>query len=198
MSYIVALDYEHHIFISEWAKAYPGAKIIGPEGLPEKRAKANDEKIGNEKFEVVFTKDNKKTTHISDEFDADFEYEYVDGHANLELVFFYKPEKVLIQADLLFNLPATEQYSRVPEAEQPGDGGLVGKLFSSIQSTQGEAKNMKRFNWYVAAKNRKSFNESVKRIDEWDFVTIIPCHGDVMEGDGKQIFQRIFDWHLKA
>lgn len=198
LSYIVALDYEHHIFISEWAKAYPGVKIIGPEGLPEKRAKAKDEKIGNEKFDVVFTKDTKSQQRISEEFDADFDYEYVDGHANLELVFLYKPDKTVIQADLIFNLPAIEQYSRVPEAERPSGDGLVSKLFTYIQSTEGEAKGLKRFNWYVAAKNRKSFDESIKRINEWDFVTMIPCHGDVMEGNAKATFQRVFDWHLKA
>ncbi|CAG9947897.1 unnamed protein product [Clonostachys rosea f. rosea IK726] len=34
LAYIIALDYEHHIFISEWATQYPGVKIIGPEGAP--------------------------------------------------------------------------------------------------------------------------------------------------------------------
>ncbi|CAM1502258.1 Fc.00g042420.m01.CDS01 [Cosmosporella sp. VM-42] len=198
VSYIVALDFEHHIFISEWARAYPGAKIVGVEGLPEKRAKQSheDEKIGDEKFDVVFTKANKKTTHISEEFDADFQYEYVDGHANLELVFLYKPEKVVIEADLLFNLPATEQYSKVPEAERPS-GGFVGKIFEGVQNIEGEAKWLKRFNWYTA-KDRTSFNESMKVINEWDFVTMIPCHGDVMEGDGKEKFLKVFEWHLKG
>lgn len=199
VSYIVALDFEHHIFITEWARAYPGAKIIGVEGLPEKRAKAtDDDKIGDEKFDVVFTKENKRSTRISDEFDADFDYEYVDGHANLELVFLYKPEKVLIEADLLFNLPAQEQYSKVPEAEKPSNEGFIGRLFGCIQSTEGEAKWLKRFNWYALGKNRESFNESMKVIEKWDFVTMIPCHGDVMEGNGKEMFRKVFEWHLKA
>lgn len=199
VSYIVALDFEHHIFITEWARAYPGAKIIGVEGLPEKRAKAtDDDKIGDEKFDVVFTKENKRSTRISEEFDADFDYEYVDGHANLELVFLYKPEKVLIEADLLFNLPAQEQYSKVPEEEKPSNEGFIGRLFGCIQSTEGEAKWLKRFNWYALGKNRQSFNESMKVIEKWDFVTMIPCHGDVMEGNGKEMFRKIFEWHLKA
>jgi len=190
----VALDYEHHIFISEWAKEYPGAKIIGPEGLPEKRAKAKDEKIGNEDFSVVFTKANKRDIKISEEFDADFVYEYVDGHANREIVFLYKPEGVLIEADLLFNLPATEQYSKVPE-EQRGSG-LLQKIFGALQTTAGDAVWNKRFQWYLVSKDRASFSDSVKIIEQWDFNTIIPCHGDVMEGDGKAIFRKIFEWHL--
>ncbi|KAL6409425.1 hypothetical protein AUP68_05799 [Ilyonectria robusta] len=186
--YIIALDYEHHIFISEWAKEYPAAKIIGPEGLPEKRAKQDDPKIGKEEFAVVFTKANKGAIHISEEFDTDFEYEYVEAHANLEIVFFYKPDRVLIEADLLFNLPATEQYSKVPEAEKPADG-FIGRLFSGLQDAQGDARWIKRFNWYTV-KNRESFNESIQRIDKWDFVSLIPCHGDVMEEDAKATFRK--------
>lgn len=194
--YIVALDFEHHIFVSEWAKQYPEAKLVGPEGLPEKRAKQHDAKIGNEAFSVVFTKADKRQTRIGDDFDADFEYEYVDAHANLEIVFFYKPDRVLIQADLLFNLPATEQYSRVPEAERPG-GGILDKVFSGAQDISGDARWLKRANWYLI-KDRQSFNQSMHRIDQWDFVTMIPCHGDVMQDKTKETFRKVFEWHLKG
>ncbi|KAG4258273.1 hypothetical protein FPRO03_03227 [Fusarium proliferatum] len=196
--YIVALDYEHHIFLSEWKKAYPSAKIIGPEGLPEKRAKQTDDpKINDDEFAVVFKKENKREIKIDPDFDADFDYEYVDGHANLEIVFFYKPEQVLIQADLLFNLPPTEQYSKVPESELPADGA-VGKLFACVQNPRGDTKWLQRFNWYLLAKNRESFNDSMAQIAKWDFHTMIPCHGDVLEGDGKEVFMKVFDWHLQG
>ncbi|KAG5925397.1 hypothetical protein E4U42_004321 [Claviceps africana] len=197
VAYIVALDFEHHIFISEWAKQYPGAKIIGPEGLLEKRAKQHkDPKINNDSFAVVFTKANKHSVKIGDDFDADFDYEYVDGHANKEIVFHYKPDRVLIEADLMFNLPAVEQYSRVPDGQKPG--GLADRLFQSTQSTAGDATWMKRFNWYLTAKDRPSLNESVKRIDQWDFTTLIPCHGDVIEGNAKDMFRKVFQWHLQG
>lgn len=196
--YIVALDYEHHIFISEWKKEYPSAKIIGPEGLPEKRSKQTDDpKINDDEFAVVFKKENKREIKIDPDFDADFDYEYVDGHANLEIVFFYKPEQVLIQADLLFNLPPTEQYSKVPESELPADGA-VGKLFACVQNPRGDTKWLQRFNWYLLAKNRESFNDSMAQIAKWDFHTMIPCHGDVLEGDGKEVFMKVFDWHLQG
>lgn len=198
VAYIVALDFEHHIFVSEWAKAFPSAKIIGPEGLPEKRAKQQDDpKIGAEEFAVVFTKENKRTVRISDEFDADFEYEYVDGHANRELVFFWKPEKVLIEADLMFNLPPTEQYSRVPASERKAPG-LVAKTFNCLVTPGESSKWNKRFNWYLLPKDRASFNDSVQVIDKWDFNTLIPCHGDVLEGNAKEIFHTAFEWNLNA
>ncbi len=198
VAYLVALDIEHHIFLSEWMTEYPGAKLIGPEGLPEKRLKANDPKIGKEPFAVVFTAKGKEEIKISAEFDRDFEYEYVDAHSNKELVFYYKPDRVLIEADLLFNLPAIEQYSRVPDDQKP-KMGVLGNFFASIQTTEGEAKGAKRFMWYVMSRgNRPSWNASVRRIDTWDFDTLIPCHGETIVGGGKAAFEKVFEWHLKV
>ncbi|ROW10343.1 hypothetical protein VMCG_01639 [Cytospora schulzeri] len=197
VKYIIAPDIEHHIFITEWHQAYPEAKIIGPEGLPEKRAKQSetDPKIGNEEFAVVFKAQDKLNIRIDEEFDNDFQYEYVDSHANKELVFLYKPERVVIEADLMFNLPADEQYSRVPESEKKA--GFLARFFMGMQTTEGDAKGMKRFMWYVmSARNRPSFNESVQRIGAWDFETLIPCHGESIVGDGKQVFEKVFEWHL--
>ena len=53
--------------------------------------------------------------------------------------------------------------------------------------------------WHVLSRgDRPSFNASIKKINTWDFVTLIPCHGDTLEGNGKEAFEKIFDWHLKA
>ncbi|KAI1417284.1 hypothetical protein F5Y13DRAFT_152404 [Hypoxylon sp. FL1857] len=201
VGYLIAGDIEHHIFLTEWARAYPNAKIVGPKGLQEKRAKVqNDEKIGHEPFAFVWDASNKHSNAVSDEFAADFEVEFVDAHPNKEVVLFYKPDKVLIEADLVFNLPATEQYSKVPDAEKTSHG-ILNKIFESINSASGEAKNLKRFLWYAISNangDRKGFNESIKRIDTWDFETIVPCHGETIVGNGKEFFRKVFAWHLQG
>lgn len=199
--YLVAPDIEHHIFLSEWAAAYPAAKLVGPEGLPEKRRKASESgepKVGSEPFAVVVTRENCKGLKFGDDFDRDFEMEYVHVHPNKELVFLYKPDRVLIEADLMFNLPAVEQYSRVPEAEKP-KLGVLGRLFEGLQTTEGEAKWMKRVLWHlVRRRDSGGFDESVRRIAGWDFETVVPCHGETMVGDGKAVFEKVFEWHLKG
>lgn len=201
LQYIVALDVEHHLFITEWSREFPDARIVGPEGLPEKRARVKgDAMVGQEPFFAVFTAEAKRagSQRVSDEFDTDFAYEFVDAHPNKELVFLFKPDRVLIEADLMFNLPATEQYSRVPEAARPKDGVLK-RLFASMQTTSGDAMAAKRFLWYLlSARDRPGFNESCRRIDDWDFQTIIPCHGETIEGDAKAVFRKVFQWHLEG
>ncbi|OBR08827.1 hypothetical protein CH63R_07592 [Colletotrichum higginsianum IMI 349063] len=200
LAYIVAPDIEHHIFLSEYKAAFPAARLIGPDGLPQKRAKqTGDPKINpSDEFFLAFKGGpDKRATAVTPEFDADFEYEYVDAHANKEIVFFYKPERVLIQADLLFNMPPTEQYSRAPEGERDTSSGLANRLFGSLQTTEGDVKWVKRFQWYVmSSKDRPSFNDSIRRIEAWDFDTIVPCHGDTIQGDGKERFRKVFEWHL--
>jgi hypothetical protein len=198
VAYIIAPDIEHHIFITEWAKEYPEAKIIGPEGLQEKREKATDERIGKEKFAFIYTPENHEDNNIDKDFADNFEVEYVAPHPNKEIVLYYKPEKMLIEADLVFNMPCIEQYSRVSD-EVKNANGLANRLFAGLQSTEGEAKGVKRLLWYgMSSSNRPSFNASIQRIDTWDFDTLIPCHGETIQGGAKEFFRKVFDWHLKG
>ncbi|KAG9546314.1 hypothetical protein KCU61_g7661, partial [Aureobasidium melanogenum] len=192
VKYICANDAEHHIFMDDWHKAFPDAKLIGPDALKEKRESQKKPLPWTHLFRP---KDNT-SWNIDEAFDREFDAEYVHAHANKELVFNHKPSKTLIQADLLFNLPAVEQYSRTnvnPTA------GILTKLFCKINTTAGSAIWQKRFVWYaLSASDRPAFNQSMARIDRWDFERIIPCHGEVIEKEGKGIFRKVFEWHLEA
>jgi len=70
----------------------------------------------------------------------------VDAHPNKELVFFHKPSKTLIEADLLFSLPAREQYSKT--GIDPTTGWAT-RIFAALQNTRGEALWQKRLLWYA-------------------------------------------------
>lgn len=201
VAYIIAGDIEHHIFLSEWKREYPAAKVIGPAGLPEKRAKVTgDEKITPIDFHAVLDEASHDGKAVLDPaFLADFDVEYVGAHANKEIVLCYRPDRVLIEADLFFNLPCVEQYSRVPGGHEKMVPGIVNRFFQSFQSTEGEATGNKRFQWYVlSAGNREKYNESIRRIHQWDFDTVIPCHGETIEKDGKHVFNKVFEWHLQG
>ena len=193
--YITALDQEHHIFIESWHKAFPNAKVIAPETLPEYRRKQGYFLIPQENWKL-FPKADKASFSVSEEFDREFDMEYVHSHANQELVFNHKPSKTLIEADLVFNLPATEQFSRTGES---ATSGLLTRLFCALNNTQGEATWQRRFIWYaISAGDRSGYNDSIGKIAKWDFNRIIPCHGDVIEGNGKGVFETVMRWHLDA
>lgn len=198
--YITALDAEHHIFLESWHKAYPEAKILAPESLPSYRDKQGYFKIPEASWHL-FKKADKDSLSVDAAFDKDFDMEFVDAHANKELVFNHRPTKTLIEADFLFNLPATEQHSRAGPNGTPLDPtkGILNKIFNAINHTRGDAIWQKRFLWYaISSSDRAGFNKSVAKIDKWDFDAIVPCHGDVIERGGKGVFQKVFGWHLAA
>ncbi|CAA9963486.1 DUF4336 domain containing protein [Pyrenophora teres f. maculata] len=192
VKYIAALDAEHHIFLGPWHKEYPNAQVMGPDVLPEKRTKQKNEEVP---FSFLFSK-SKPVESISPEFDAEFDWEYVPSHVNKELVFHHRPSRSLITADLMFNLPATEQFSK--SGVDPTTG-ILSKIFNALQNTKGDAKWQQRTIWYgTSASDRKGFSQSMERISKWGFERIIPCHGDVIESEGKPIFDKIMRWHLDA
>lgn len=191
VSYIIAPDIEHHLFIGAWKEAYPSAKVIAPEGLLEKRKKQGNEETP---FDYIFTKQNKRVIQLPADFTQTFDIEYVDGHANKEIVLYHKQDKTLIEADLLFNLPANEQYSKHGGNAVPN---FWTKFFMNFTRTEPAYETgQKRFIWHMMAKDRASFADSVKRVSQFDFEKIIPCHGDVIESGGNDVFSRLFAWHL--
>ncbi|KAI7468216.1 hypothetical protein KC357_g6802 [Hortaea werneckii] len=196
IKYITALDQEHHIFLESWHKQFPHAQVLMPETLPEYRKKQGYYQIPQENS-VLFKKDTAPgQTKVSEEFDQEFEHEYVSAHANQELVFNHKPSKTMIQGDFLFNLPAYEQFSKT---DMSPTSGILTKLMCKINSTEGEATWQRRFIWYaISAANRQGFNDSCQRIGKWDFDRLVPCHGDVIESGGKGIFEKVMKWHLEA
>ena len=194
VKYISAMDLEHHIYVTPWAKAYPQAEIIGVEGLPEKREK--DPETKGIKFSHVFTQSNKNDMRISEEFDNEFEYEYLHAHQNKELIYYHKPTKTMIEADFIFNLPAFEQYSRSGDS---ATSGILTKLFTGLMNTRNDATWQRRFLWYVAgSRDRAGFSESVNRMKHWDIQRIIPSHGDVIEPGARGVFDNITLWYRQG
>lgn len=206
VKYIVAPDMLHHIFVTEWHKEFPDARVVAPEGLKEKREKSGDNSVRFDNLikagqqqrldKSVDAKPDAQTLSVDSEFDAEFDVEYVHAHSNKELVLNYKRERTLIQADLFFTLPAIEQYAKSPENPH---AGFVTKLMNGMMGTTGSALTwQRRVIWYGIAENRKEFRESMKRIYAWDFDRVIPCHGDVVEKGGKGVFRGIMQWFLES
>lgn len=76
VKYIIAPDFEHHIFLGPWKQKYSKAQVIGPEGLREKRARQGNEDVP---IDYEFTKENKHSLRLPQEFTDEFEIEYWDS-----------------------------------------------------------------------------------------------------------------------
>lgn len=92
-------------------------------------------------IDIEFSRANKRALVLPAELAADVEIEYWDAHANRELALLHRPTRTLVEADVLFNLPAREQYSRT--GEDPAAGAWT--RFALHFTTEG--KGQQRFMW---------------------------------------------------
>jgi hypothetical protein len=37
-----------------------------------------------------------------------------------------------------------------------------------------------------------------RRVAEWDIERIIPCHGDVIDREGNEVWAKTYEWYLKG
>ena len=57
---------------------------------------------------------------------------------------------------------------------------------------------LKRLLYWIATVDYELMRRDVKRVVEWDFQRIIPCHGDVIEGTGKEAWVETHRWFLEG
>ncbi|KAH7105863.1 hypothetical protein BKA62DRAFT_668646 [Auriculariales sp. MPI-PUGE-AT-0066] len=177
VKYIIGPDAEHHLYIKEWKTAYPDARVCGVQRTVE---------MSGVQVDGVWGRDENP---LGDDpvVNADFRSEYVPGHTNKEVALLHVPSKTLIQADLLFNLPAYEQYSL--GGGKP-TGGLMSFVFNPTKMNPHNTTHQSLV--MTLAKDKNQVAQSVQVIDSWDFDRIIPCHGDVIETQGKEAWRAAF------
>ncbi|EGO03479.1 hypothetical protein SERLA73DRAFT_174974 [Serpula lacrymans var. lacrymans S7.3] len=168
VKFIVGPDAVHYLFLPQFKKAYPDAKLIA---VADVANKLSDKSL---RFDGLWGQDPADTKYG---FEDEIKHCYFSGHSNKDVAFLHTASKTLIQADLLFNLPAREQYSKsslsIPFNFSPSSW-LHQKLVSFIALDKGA---MKRDATTVAS---------------WDFNRIIPCHGDVIETDGNKAWREAY------
>ncbi|KAK0192105.1 hypothetical protein F5146DRAFT_1038348 [Armillaria mellea] len=200
VQYIIGADAVHHLFLTEFKTAYPHARLIAPKDA----IKRHDNK--DLKFDGAWGLDAPDTkygfedevrlygsTSLSMLTGLQIKHCYFSGFINKDVAFLHEPSKSMIQADLLLNLPATEQYSK---SDTSGKVPIIGSLGP-------QSWLHPRFTWTMGTdKERRSnhlqgpMKKAANTVDGWDFVRIIPCHGDVIERDAKQAWKDAYKFFL--
>jgi len=174
VKYIIGPDSVHYLFLGEFKKEYPDAKLIAVEDAIQKKPELS--------FDGSWGKDAPDTKYG---FEDSIQHCYFSGFGNKDVAFLHSASKTLIQADLLFNLPATEQYSKSKSS---------GKIpfFGSIGPNSWAQKHMV---WNLGT-DKEAMKRDAKTVAGWDFDRIIPCHGDVIETDGNEAWRNAYKFYL--
>jgi len=176
VKWLIAANAVHHLYIGDFKKEYPDAKLIGVRPLLNKRKDLP--------WDGAYGNDPKDTEYG---FESEIKACYFTSHVNKDVAFLHTESKSMINADLLFNLPATEQFSKAKTAP----------WFLRSSSFSPWSTFHKRFAWYMIVLNRDVMKREAREVANWDFDRIIPCHGEVVEKDGNAAWKTAFQWYLE-
>lgn len=164
VAHIVAPSLYHHLFIGEFAAAYPEAKTHAAPGLDKKRSDLTFHATLGEKLEPSWR----------DDLSA-MEFE---GCALGETVFFHHPSRTLISADFIQNFDTSEHW---PTRWYLKAAGIHGKASVS---------RLIRMTIRDKAKARRA----VDRVIEWNPARITLAHGQPILADGQQAVRSAYSW----
>ncbi|KAJ3022619.1 hypothetical protein HKX48_005681 [Thoreauomyces humboldtii] len=177
VKYIIAPNVVHHLSIEDWKKRYPSAKLIGVKGLVEKHPDVT--------FDGVIGVDDPKTARYG--FEDEIEYRHFSGSANQDTAYYHKDTETMIAADLMFNLPPTQQYP-------PGFkfGFLATRIYPYLNPF---TATHRFFTKHALSKDAKQTTEDVRFVAEnWKVKRYVPSHGDVIEDGGDKAFRAAWAW----
>lgn len=165
--HIVAPNSLHHLFLPEWKRAYPGARLYAPPGLRRKRQ------------DIVFDADLGHAP--SPDWASEIDQVLMPGNLiTTETVFFHVKSGTVLFADLLQQLPASS-FS--------GWRALVAKLDLMVGPEPSVPRKFR-----AAFTNRRAAREALGRIFAWPAEKVLMAHGTPVEHDARAFLRRAFRW----
>jgi hypothetical protein len=167
VAHIVAPNSLHHLFLAEWQRAYPDARLYAAPGLRKKRR------------DLAFDSD------LGDAASADWtgEIEQVAMRGNLittEIVFFHRASATVMFTDLLQQI-AGDRLS--------GWRAVVAKL---DLMTGPEPSVPRKFR--LAFVGRRKARAALERILGWPVEKVLMAHGTPVECDAAAFLRGAFEW----
>lgn len=166
-AFLVSPNKIHHLFLSEWKAAYPGARMFASPGLRARRkalafdadlADAADPAWAGEIDQVLF----KGSPFLT------------------EAVFFHRASRTALFADLIQNLPRDCA---------PGWRGVLARLGGVTEVDPGAPRE-----WRLSFFNRAAARAALARILGWGIERVVIAHGAPVERDGEAFVRRAFRW----
>lgn len=178
----IACDLGHHLYVAEYVSQWPEAKTIGVTGLQRKRKDV--------KWDFIYSDArNSPETHFPFP-EGEIETVLFEGFITRAVAWYHIPTQTLIVSDLLMNLPAKEQYLPRTSADQgPGSREFAKRAHPG-------SVWFRRLIYYVAAVDYSLVRRDCKRVAEWHIRRIVPCHGEVIDGDGNEAWRLVYQWFL--
>ena len=176
VTYIIAPNLFHYLYLQECKNIYPQAKLLAAPGLKTKQPSL--------KIEQVFFQDEI-------DFKSELKYILFTGFQVLsipkaatlnEVVFFHRESKTLILTDTVFNF----------DRSFPWVSQLAAKVIGSYNTLRPSLLEK------LVIKDKAKVKASVETILNWDFQRVIMAHGSIVENNAKQQLKVGYEWFLNT
>jgi len=165
--HIVSPNKLHHLFLKDWAKRWPDARLYAPPGLARKRPELRfHAELGDEPDAAWATDIDQAIFHGS--------------IAMEEVVFFHRASRTVIIGDLV---------QRFPEAKVSGWRGMLMRLDGLV----GEHGSTPR-EWRASFLRRGLARAARSRVLGWKAERLLIAHGDCSRNDATVILTGALGW----
>jgi hypothetical protein len=165
--YLIPPNSLHHVFLDDWQRAYPAAKVYAPPGLRQKR---KDIRFDGDLDDVVIA-----------DWVNDIDLVIMRGsRITTEVVFFHRKSATVLFTDLI-------QHFR-PEWFK-GWRAIVARLDLMVATEPSVPRKFR-----VAFTDRHAARASIRRILAWPAEKVLMAHGDPITEGGQEFIRRAFRW----
>lgn len=166
VAFIVAPTKFHHLYVPEWAAAYPHAKVWGCPGVTQKRSDIRWHRV--------------LTDAPLEEVDNVMDHVHFSARGlEDEVIFFHKPSQTLVCSDFIFNLRAHPSV-----------------LTRAVATLMGQRKPGATFLERLMIRDRVAAKEQLLRIVQWDTKRIVLAHGPMLDSASRAIIENAYAWLL--
>ena len=167
VAHLYAPNLFHHLYLKEWADAFPDAKVHAPKGLDAKNPDVRISRIHSSEPEA--------------DFEGVVEEIAIRGFRLKESVLVHRPSATLLVADLVHNI-GRPQHSWT-------------KLYTSLMGFYDRVALSRMIRW-TSFQDLPAARSSLHTILEQPFQHLIVGHGDPVEETGKESLREACGWML--
>jgi hypothetical protein len=165
VAHLYAPNTFHHIWMSEWANAFPGACVHAPSALRKKRP---DLRI-----------DRAHDADSMGDLDQIFDEVHIGGFALEESVLVHRPSQTLVVADFVHNIG------------RPADRWTA--LYAKAMGFYDRVALSRVIRW-TAFSNPAATRESLERLASYSFERLIVGHGRPLERNAREAVFEAYEW----
>jgi hypothetical protein len=169
-TYLISPNSIHHLFLGDWKRAYPQARLYASPNLAKKRRDLTFDAVLGDTPEPGWA--------------AEIDQVEMAGSFFLtEIVFFHRTSHTAIFADLIENFPL---------GWFTGWRGWLARLDGITEADPGAPRE-----WRASFWNRRRARSALNRILDWRAEQAIVAHGTMVRNDATAFIQKAFRWLSK-